>query len=132
MTRHEELMRRRWDDLIKSKRLIGGDLQCGNLYLGNITRIKNYYGRMTVHFDWAARRIRGGWSARALRRLTVDQGRLEELNEKEQSISFNGGNDKFYLKGHGALKQEHVMPQLRKGEQRQKKGVPLPLFDRST
>lgn len=128
MTHHEQLMRKRWDDLIKSKTLDGADLHIGSLYLGNITRIRNYYGRMTVHCDWAARRIRGGWSARALRRLTLEQGRLEELNGQDQSISFNGG-DKFYLKGHGIVKREHVMPQLTRGSKPKGKQNALPLFE---
>ncbi len=128
MGRHDELMRDRWDKLIKSKALVGGDVLCGDLYMGGITRIKNYYGRMTIHCDWAARRIRGGWSSRALRKITIEQGRLEDLVEKTQSISFNNGNT-FYLKGHGTLKQEHVMLQSRKNSTPRKKEKSLPLFD---
>ena len=130
MGHHEELMRKRWDDLIGGKTLLGADAEYGGLYMGNITRVRNYYGRMTIHCEWAARRIRGGWSSRALRKLTVEQHRLEDLVEKDRSISFNG-NGKFYLKGYGILKKEHVMPQSRKNSKPCGKEGTLPLFEGS-
>lgn len=98
-----------WPDLLKNEGVVGGDLSIPNepLYLGNITRFRDYGDRITFHFTWAARKTQRGWTKREVRKITLRKQPLQVNAEG----TFLFGSNSLYLRGKGILKESEVIEQ---------------------
>lgn len=101
-----------WKELLSNPELIEGDIEWTawpRHYGGNIVKVTDRGDKVTFHFSWSAARTKQGWSARNLRKVTLRKGELSARDPHGYTWNFCG--DTIYLRGHGTVTQNEVVPQ---------------------